>query len=69
MAKKTAGKTPDLRQTARTAAMDLLEAGARRRKWSPRDKQLWTLAFNSLQRLAGKKIVMRRGKLVKIGGR
>lgn len=54
-----------LQQTARKAALELLEAGQRKNSWSPVDRAQWTRAFNALQRLAGKKIVLADGVLVR----
>lgn len=52
-------------KTARKCAVMILNAGARKRKWTPYQRKQWTRAFNALQRLAGAKLVLEGGKLVK----
>lgn len=52
-----------MKTTARKCAIELLDAGARKSKWTPAERNQWTKAFNALQRLAGKKIVWQGGKL------
>jgi len=54
-----------MEKTARLCALALLESGAKKRNWTPYQRAQWTKAFNALQRLAGKKIVLESGKLVK----
>jgi hypothetical protein len=55
-----------LKQAARIAALSLLHAGEKQKKWTPEQRAQWTRAFNALQRLAGKKIIYRGGKLVRL---
>lgn len=52
-----------MKQTARKCALAILDAGSRKRNWTPGQKRDWSAAFNALQRLAGKKIVFVGGKL------
>jgi hypothetical protein len=56
-----------LAKVARHGALALLEAGDTHKNWTAYQRQQWTKAFNALQRLAGKKIVSRGGKLVTEG--
>jgi hypothetical protein len=53
-----------LQKVARKAALELLDSGAAKKKWTPFEREQWTKAFNALQRLSGKKIIWRGGKLV-----
>lgn len=53
-----------MKYVARGAALSLLKAGSAKKRWTPAERKDWTTAFNALQRLAGKKIQWRRGKLV-----
>jgi hypothetical protein len=54
-----------LKLKAREAALIILHAASKKRtRWSDSDRNNFTRAFNSLQRLAGKKIMMRGEKLV-----
>lgn len=54
-----------LQKVARQSALALLAAGEKKKSWTPRERAQWTKAFNALQRLAGKKVIWRRGKLVR----
>lgn len=54
-----------MKNVARGCALALLNASDRKKKWTPEERRHWTTAFNALQRLAGKKIIMRGGKLTK----
>lgn len=54
-----------MKNVARKCALDLLEASERKRSWTPEERLQWTKAFNALQRLAGKKIIYRSGRLQK----
>ena len=53
-----------MKKLARSLAVQLLEAGERKKTWTTDERRHWTAAFNALQRLAGKKTVIRGGKLV-----
>lgn len=46
-----------LSKVARAAALTLLDAGEKHKRWTPDQRNQWTRAFNALQRLAGKKII------------
>lgn len=62
---------PNLKTVARESAIRLLSAGALKKKWTPHQRDQWTKAFNALQRLAGKKMIIRDGKLTtehRLGG-
>ena len=56
-------RNPDLKAVARQSAIRLLGAGALKKRWTPYERTQWTKAFNALQRLAGKKLVIKGGKL------
>lgn len=56
-------RNPNMKKVARESAIKLLAAGALKKTWTPFDRAQWTKAFNALQRLAGKKLVIRRNKL------
>lgn len=47
-----------LQKVARESALKILAAGAIHRSWTPQQRLQWTKAFNALQRLAGKKMVV-----------
>ena len=53
-----------MKNIARTCAVALMDAGKKHRNWTPRERQLWTRAFNALQELAGKKVRAHKGGLV-----
>lgn len=57
--------TTRLVHVARSGALALLETGEKHKRWSPGEKAQWTRAFNALQRLAGKKLVLEGGRMVK----
>lgn len=52
-----------MKTVARKCALEILEAGSRKRNWTPEQRKHWQAAFNALQRLAGKKIVFVGDKL------
>jgi hypothetical protein len=52
-----------MKRTSRECAMSLLLAADRKRTWTPEERRLFATAFNALQKLAGKKTRMVRGKL------
>jgi len=52
-----------LQKIARESANRILAAGALKKTWTPFEKAQWTKAFNALQRLAGKKMVIKGGKM------
>lgn len=54
-----------MQKLARKCALDLLQAGAKKKSWTPYQRAQWTKAFNALQRLSGKKLVLNEGKLVR----
>ena len=56
-------RNPNMKKVARESAIRLLGAGALKKKWTPFERAQWTKAFNALQRLAGKKMVIQRNKL------
>ncbi len=49
-----------LQRVARESALKILSAGAIHKKWTPEQRTQWTRAFNALQRLAGKKMVINK---------
>lgn len=63
-ARRKRRRNPNLRTVARQCALRMLAAGALKRgTWSASDRLNWQRAFNALQRLAGKRMLIRRGKL------
>ncbi|MGC0389319.1 hypothetical protein [Bradyrhizobium sp. USDA 241] len=42
-----------IKQAAKKGAVQLLEAGAKKKTWTPAENRQWTKAFNALMRLAG----------------
>ena len=52
-----------MKTIARECAVSLLKIGGRHRNWTPRQRQLWTRAFNALQELAGEKVRSYKGGL------
>lgn len=52
-----------LQKAARQGALSILEASEGKRSWTDHERLQFTKAFNALQRLAGKKVVMTKDGL------
>ena len=44
-----------MKKVARRLLRDLLDAGARKRRWTYEESRQWTRAYNAMKRLAGER--------------